>query len=189
MYTHTHPHGRSKYQLRLSAQRNLTLLHYKHHRLDILEVLHEGVQYKWKGATSRITSALFDPLPRANKVCQQFTRQLRSGTHNTSSRRDCCTPAHTKLRHRQQGDRVPSSTTLPPKSTNMHRKKPSASRKKDVSICKARIKKPPTTAYYKVSASSFSTATLPKSREIQQRTLLHARLHTRPTTLGGLLWE
>lgn len=95
MHIHTHPHRRSEYQLRLSAQRNLTLLHYKHHRLDILEVLHEGVQYKWKGAATRITSALFGPLPRANKVCQQFTLQLRGGTQNTGSCRDCCTPAHT----------------------------------------------------------------------------------------------
>lgn len=44
----THTHKKQIPSCVLSAQRNHTLLHYKHHRLDTLEVLHEGVQYKWK---------------------------------------------------------------------------------------------------------------------------------------------
>lgn len=45
-HTHTHTPTRKKQTsvAFLSAQRNLTLLHYKHHRLDTLEVFHEGVQ-------------------------------------------------------------------------------------------------------------------------------------------------
>lgn len=84
-----------------------------------------------------------NPCPALIRSVSSSPLQLRSGTHSTGSCRDCCTPAHTKLRHRRQGTEYQRALHCLQGVQTCTEKKPSASRKKDVSICKARIKKPP----------------------------------------------